>query len=315
MAESPSRIVLPGPIALFRESVTLCVAQARTLFSLSLGIVVASAVLGDMLIGRGILSGDILLTAGVVLLFSLQVLLLSALLYTLIHSARTVPVTEALLYAWDNSIHIGCIVLLVIFLCLGAYTLFIVPGIYFQLWFSFALFVYIAEGKRGGTALLRNRAYVRGYEGKLLFRFLFLCIFLAVISFLFGTFSAFSTMGKLLTVIAQVFIIPWVAAYFFLIYSYVKRGYVAPPTDSPPKTIHPFVLVSILGYVVIFIFGSVALAFLNGWGFSLHDTVLPPAFEQLKELQGEELPTTTTRALQQLADPAEVFELAIPASM
>ncbi len=311
MTESSSRVSLPGPIALFRESIALCIAQARTLFPLSLGIVVAFAVIGDTLIGGGILSGDILLTAGVVLLFSLQVLLVSALLYTFIHSARTVPITEALLYAWDNIIHIAWVVLLVALLCFGAYTLFIVPGILFQLWFSFALIVYIAEGKRGGSALLTSRAYVRGHEWELLLRSVILLVLCVLISFFLGKFSTLSGLGKIITVIVQVFIGPCIVAYFFLIYSYLKRGYGADPAPSQSKTIHSFVLVSILGYIVMFIFGSAAFAFLNGWGLAPHDpTTLPPAFEQLKELQGEELSTTTTEALQQLATPAEVFELA-----
>jgi hypothetical protein len=44
----------------------------------------------------------------------------------------------------------------------GAYFLFLVPGIILSVWFMFAMFIMVEEGRYGMDALMRSREYVRG---------------------------------------------------------------------------------------------------------------------------------------------------------
>jgi hypothetical protein len=53
---------------------------------------------------------------------------------------------------------------------LCGYMLFIVPGIIFSIFFSFAAFVFLFENEKGMNALLKSREYVRGKWWGVLFR-------------------------------------------------------------------------------------------------------------------------------------------------
>lgn len=64
--------------------------------------------------------------------------------------------------------------------------LFIVPGIIVAVWLSFALYVFVAEDKRGLDALIQSREYVRGYWWAVLRRFLFLMVIALCALIVFG---------------------------------------------------------------------------------------------------------------------------------
>jgi len=58
----------------------------------------------------------------------------------------------------------------------------IIPGIIFLIWFSFALFIMIEEGKRGMDTLLASREYVRGHWWDTFFKFVVIWIISAFVS-------------------------------------------------------------------------------------------------------------------------------------
>lgn len=64
----------------------------------------------------------------------------------------------------------------------GGLILFIIPGIIFSIWFSFAAFVFVFEGLRGVAALKRSKQLVRGYAWTILARLLVFQIFIIVLS-------------------------------------------------------------------------------------------------------------------------------------
>jgi hypothetical protein len=66
------------------------------------------------------------------------------------------------------------------------YSMFLVPGILFAVWFMFATFVFLVEDKRGLTALLTSRGYTRGrwlnIAGRLaILLFILIAIYLVVL--------------------------------------------------------------------------------------------------------------------------------------
>jgi len=314
MASSSSHSSLPNPISLLWEAVALCITRVRTLLPLTLGFLVISMVWGGMLIGKGFFNNGLLLLVGVIFLLSFQVFLVSALVYTLIQKKRTILVLEALRFAWDNLFRLGWMALAILLLCFGAYALFVVPGIVFQLWFSFAFFVCVTEEKWGSEALLKSRSYVRNHEWEVFFHTLFLIALWWCVSFLLGKVSVIPGMGELFVLVIQTSLLPLGIAYFFLMYSYLKQNTSTESGNLSVQNIRPFLVVSLLGYGIVFIFGSVALAFLSGWsdkyGFTSLGTSTTPAFEQLEELKGEELPSEAAQALKQVTVPTRIYELA-----
>lgn len=314
MAGSFSHSSLPNPISLLWEAVTLCIIRVRTLLPLTLGFLIISMVWGGMLIGKGFFNNGILLLVGVMFLLLFQIFLVSALVYTLIQKKRTVLVSEALYFAWNNLFRLGWMALAILLLCFGAYALFVVPGIVFQLWFSFAFFVCVVEGKWGSEALLKSREYVRHHEWDVFFHTLFLIALWWGVSFLLGKISVVPGIGELLILVIQTCILPLAIAYFFLMYSYLKQNTSTESGNPSAQNIRPFLIISLLGYGIVFIFGSVTLAFLSGWfdkhGFTSFGTSTTPAFEQLEELKGEELPSEAAQALKQVTVPTHIYELA-----
>lgn len=93
---------------------------------------------------------------------------------------------------------------------LGGFLLLIVPGIIFIVWFSFAFFVFIAEGNRGLSALRRSREYVRGRWASVAWRVFAGPLLIALIAF--GITIALGVGGVLLGVVLALVVSPAIGA-------------------------------------------------------------------------------------------------------
>jgi hypothetical protein len=78
-------------------------------------------------------------------------------------------------------------------IAIGGFLLFVVPGVILSIWFSLASYVFVAEDRKGMTALLRSKQLVQGYWLQVFWRLLVLGL-LAIL-----TIAPFIILGVVLT--------------------------------------------------------------------------------------------------------------------
>jgi hypothetical protein len=75
---------------------------------------------------------------------------------------ETTGIKDALYKGWQKVSSFMWLFSLVGFVVTGGFLLFIIPGIVFLVWFTFAQFILASEGDRGMDALLKSKEYVKG---------------------------------------------------------------------------------------------------------------------------------------------------------
>jgi MFS family permease len=73
---------------------------------------------------------------------------------------------------------------------LCGFFLFVIPGIIFSIWFSFAAIVFLFENEKGMSALLKSREYVRGKWWGIMFRLWAMAGLFVLLSWLFSALGA-----------------------------------------------------------------------------------------------------------------------------
>jgi len=104
-----------------------------------------------------------------------------SLLYVMKDREVGIGAREALQKGWRRLLSYLWIIVLVSFITTGGFFLLIIPGIILSIWFSSAVYVFVAEDKRGMTALLRSKHLVSGYWWGVFWR----SILLGLVGFLF----------------------------------------------------------------------------------------------------------------------------------
>ncbi len=108
---------------------------------------------------------------------------------------------------------------------------FIIPGIIFGIWFSLSSFVFLTEKEQGLAALLKSKAYVKGYSWGIFRRFIALSLILFGCSFLTSMVSAMSitflhtpkTIIDICTTTLFILLTPITPIYSWLLYAHVVR--------------------------------------------------------------------------------------------
>jgi hypothetical protein len=165
---------------------------------------------------------------------------------------------------------------------LCGYVLFIVPGIIFSIFFSFAAFAFLFENEKGMNALLKSREYVRGKWWGVLFRLWAMAGLFVLLSWVFSLFSqgfqAAKAPGAIQTVIAFIeqitmFILAPLQTVFvyktFTNLKTVKRDMVFTPSRRTEKSI---IITGILGGIVLIaaiVLSAVGIAALSQSGIDL----------------------------------------------
>lgn len=106
------------------------------------------------------------------------------------------------------------------------FLLFIVPGIIFAIYYAFANWILIDEGKTGYSALKRSKELVKSYWWKLFFRFLALGSIYLIISlpmFFLEEGTPLYIAGNIIYNILAFVMAPFIAAYVYYIYLDLKR--------------------------------------------------------------------------------------------
>lgn len=143
---------------------------------------------------------------------------------------------------------------------LGGYILFIIPGIIFTVWFAFAGYIVLTEGKKGSAALSQSREYTKGLWWEIAVRILFIFIISLIISAIFSVGELFGgtagNVSSLLQTIVSAFLAPLYIIYSYSLYLNIKAIKAANPQakGEGSKTLGFFVLEFI---ILIVLFGII----------------------------------------------------------
>ena len=306
---------------LITETVRIFRERWAPLLSLSLGLMFFSALMRGIFFGEGFfhslaLPGEntALLVASVLLILAVHILTAGAVLRVITGGDSAASPRNALAYAWGRRGDLLSLFFLN-FLLGGAYALFIIPGIIFQVWFSLSAIVLIAEGRSGTEALLASREYVRGHDWAVFSSIGFLVFFALLISSVAELLPLPSLVRQGLTFALSALAGPFIAIYLYLIYHSLKHHGKGVNKYPAHRRIAPYLALGMLGWAFILIFGSFFILSLKSYreGGGMLDRLLgdtPPAFEELKELKGDELPPEAAEVLHNLAAPVHVYEIA-----
>ncbi len=149
---------------------------------------------------------------------------------------------EAYRRAWQKvGSFIWLYIALFIIIIPGGFLLFLIPGILFIVWFSFAPFILAREDVRGMSAVIKSKEYVRGHFGDVFLRFLPILGILFVV-WLIQWILAFIAMvvpvaPQLVSVGLSLVMAPFVMIFLYHIYQDLRRlkGDVAFPASGGEK--------------------------------------------------------------------------------
>jgi hypothetical protein len=129
-------------------------------------------------------------------------------------------------YAW--------IYVLIIFASVGGLALGIVPGIIISVWAIFSMYVLILEDKKGMSAIIRSREYVKGYWFKLVWKMFVLLLVIGVVilasSLVFSIFG--EAIGGFLSNVVSIIIGPFVTVFIWILLNQIKSR--RPELESSP---------------------------------------------------------------------------------
>lgn len=150
----------------------------------------------------------------------------TALLCAIRDRGENIGIKESYRRGWGKITSYFWISFLSGFIIAGGTFLFFVPGLIFFVWFSLASFVFISENKKGWSALMASKGYVRGNWRGVFWRFLFIGIIIWLFFYLLNVVSGLITIldiGDILFCVGYLLLIPIVTTYLFLIYENLRK--------------------------------------------------------------------------------------------
>lgn len=120
---------------------------------------------------------------------------------------------NSLSVSWPKMWQFFWVSLLVGLAVLGGFILFVIPGIIFSVWFCLAMFVFVAEGLKGTSALKRSRQLVQGYWWPVFGR-------LALLGILIMLISSIKFFGPIINIF---FTAPFAVAFEYYLYEDLRR--------------------------------------------------------------------------------------------
>ncbi len=171
---------------------------------------------------------------------------------------------------------------------IGGTALFIIPGIVFSIWFTFANYTLVFEGKRGIAAMLQSKAYADGYWWAVLGRMLLLVVLVALVMIVVSAPAAViagKTGGAIVYGILLLIIAPVSICYSYQVYENLVRlkPNVAELAAKETKAlVITFMVVGIVAIIVLLALFGVFIGFVaksvieRGGQFQYPSGYLPP---------------------------------------
>jgi hypothetical protein len=281
-ASTPAASKLPGFIALLNE--TWQFFKSRFKLFVLMGLFITGMPYAVGFIG-GLLGGVLEVDAGlnessvasmVIVLVSTALAAFagvwgwSALVVAIVHAEEGIGFVDAFKRALRMLHSIVWVSILGTLLLFAGFALLIVPFVLFAIWFTFSTIVLVAEKKRGLTALLTSKEYVRGLFGPILGRYVLLGLLIAgmylallLLSLLIaGLFILISPaiaavvvgLQVLLYFVLPIFLMPLGIVYTYIVFKHVKaiKGGVTAVVTTGQRAL----------YGVLTVFGLVAIPIL-----------------------------------------------------
>jgi len=143
----------------------------------------------------------------------------------------------------------------------------IAPGVIFSIWFSFSVFVFAEEDKRGMNALLKSKEYTKGLWGSILWRyiafalviigplFIFFAIFgiiMAVTSAMMGSTGqiAYQFISSGFQIAIQILMAPFVLTYSYMLFMNVKELKGNQVAEDPQGKKWPYIIIGVVGTII-----------------------------------------------------------------
>jgi len=165
-----------------------------------------------------------------------------ALLYII---SQGLGIKEAFKKAWFKIIPYWWLTIITGVLIFGGFLLFFVPGILLTIWFVLSSYVFVAEDKKGMSALLRSKQLVSGKEWTILGRVILIVLGFIVLSFIASKISFGESLLSLV-------ITPFFQVFWFLFYQDLKKAKGEPVFEEPKKSDKfKAALPAILGYCIL----------------------------------------------------------------
>lgn len=152
----------------------------------------------------------------------------AALLCAIKDREENISIKESYRRGWNKIISYFWVSFLSGIIITGGIFLFFVPGLIFFIWFSLASFVFISENKKGWSALMASKEYVRGNWWGIFWRFLFIGTIAYLFLYSFNVLAIFTVVSvidikKIYFYIGYLLLAPMVTIYLFLIYENLKK--------------------------------------------------------------------------------------------
>jgi len=231
VSPKPNQKVLPAPSDILKEAWAIYKNRFETILgitvipSLLLFLFSDSMLLSD-LESKGVASA-ILLTLGLLAVVIIGQAWSQIALVIAVKDPGAPGAKESFQKGWRMILSYWWVNILTALIVLLGFILLIVPGIIFAVWYSLAVFIYIAEGIKGRDALRKSKEYVKGKGWAVFWRFLFIGIIVILISILAS--ALFSSLhlpfsDDVAAFLIGVFLTPLVVVYSYLLYTKVKEA-------------------------------------------------------------------------------------------
>lgn len=139
---------------------------------------------------------------------------------------ENIGVKESFRQGWNKIISLFWVYLLSEFVIVAGLLLFFVPGLIFLIWFIFAPVILIVENKKGFSALLASKEYVKGNWLGVFWRFSIFLVIMWMISLAISSIFGFIGVGnidKINLYACYVLFAPFSLIYLVLIYENLKK--------------------------------------------------------------------------------------------
>lgn len=254
-----SSIELPGPIVLLKSAWQIYKARFWSLLSLY---VLPILVLGGLITIFALLTLMFPTLSPVVLVFISLLLFIPfaivslrsavALIFAIV-APQPVGVFEAFKISKGKALSFFWVGLLMGLVMMGGFVMLIVPGFIFLAWFSLSQFIFVAEGHKGFSALLKSKEYVNGNLGKVFLRLLFIVVINILVSLVikFGIGLISETVAGVVSGLFSLLSAPLWFAYTFSLYQALRAK--KPELISQPVSGRKGLLIfsAILGPIIL----------------------------------------------------------------
>jgi len=257
-----ARSGLIGPVDLLKSSLALYGKIWKQAIGVSIIPLIISLV-GLCLAVVSALSRSIVLTAVVAIIVAVASVIFSiARIPALLEVVRsgdggtTASIKGAYRFAFGIFWSFLLIIIIQLFISLGSFVLFIIPGIIVGVYISFSVFTRTLDGFKGFSALTESYSLVRGRWWPVFGRSLFMALIIGIVSIVISLIThGVPIIGQ---VILGITVVPVAFIYQYLLYNNLKATRQQVSTESFKKWLMAFLVIGIIAAILLPILGGAA---------------------------------------------------------